>query len=218
MWMAAFWDPVAGDYSANQDWFPAEDNGFVWQADLMSKARLCFDGLKAMRAYMLQPKSSVPSPALSPTDELKNFMLAFMSAWCKRVRDGIMAHGPLLAHAVQCGDCLARTTNVEIDGSSSDFLVPKKRHEAWSEYNWQQHGADGLEGITKFLQLNGFWSAPVMPLTGLKTPAPAPTLMQLNKKKLADTVPKAVWQDFRPPRGVDVYILIDLPEPVSMVD
>ena len=95
---------------------------------------------------------------------------------------------------------------MEIDGSTSDFLVPKKRHEAWSNYSWQQHGADGLAGITKFLQLNGFWTAPVMPLTGLKTPAPAPTLMQLNKKKLADTVPKAVWQDFHPPRGVEVYI------------
>ena len=206
MWMAAFWDPMAGDYSANQDWFPAEDNGSVWEADLMGKGRLCFDGLTAMRAWMLQPKSSVPSPALSPTDELKNFMLAFMSAWCKRVRDGIMAHGPLLAHAVQCGDCLARTTNVEIDGSTSDFLVPKKRHEAWSNYSWQQHGADGLAGITKFLQLNGFWSAPVMPITHLKTPAPAQTLMQINKQKLADTVPKAVWQNFHPPRGVEVYI------------
>ena len=43
MWMAAFWDPVAGDYSANQDWFPVEDNGSVWEADLMRKAVVCFD-------------------------------------------------------------------------------------------------------------------------------------------------------------------------------
>ena len=156
MWMAAFWDPVAGDYSANQDWFPVEDNGSVWEADLMRKAVVCFDGLSAMRAWMLQPKSSVPSPVLSPTDGLKNFMLAFTSAWCKRVRDGIMVHGPLLAHAVQCGDCLVRTANVGIDGGTSDFLVPKKRCEAWSNYSWQQHGADGLAGITRFLRLNGF--------------------------------------------------------------
>ena len=40
----------------------------------------------------------------------------------------------------------------------------------------------------------------------LKTPAPAQTLKQINKKKLADTVPKAVWQDFHPPRGEEVYI------------
>ena len=98
MWMAAFWDPVAGDYSANQDWFPVEDNGSVWEADLMGKGRLCFDGLTAMRAWMLQPKSSVPSPVLSPTDGLKNFMLAFTSAWCKRVRDGIMAPAAECAH------------------------------------------------------------------------------------------------------------------------
>ena len=185
MWMAAFWDPVAGDYSANQDWGHV-NNQSIWEVDLVRKASVCFDGMMEMRAWMLQQKSSVPSPAVSPTDELKNFMLAFMSAWCKRVRDGIMAHGPLLAHAVQCGDCLAKTTQLEMDGSSSDFLVPKKRHEAWSQYNWQQHGADGLAGITKFLQLNGFWSAPVMPITHLKTPAPAQTLMQINKRKLAD--------------------------------
>ena len=206
MWMAVFWDPVAGDYSADQDWFPGEDNGSLWEADLMRKAVVCFDGLSAMRAWMLQPKSSVPSPVLSPTDGLKNFMLAFMSAWCKRVRDGIMAHGPLLAHAVQCGDCLVRTANVGIDGGTSDFLVPKKRCEAWSNYSWQQHGADGLAGITRFLRLNGFWSAPVMPIAGLKTPAPVRTLMQINRGKLADTVPGAVWRGFRPPRGVEVYI------------
>ena len=45
-----------------------------------------------------------------------------------------------------------------------------------------------------------------MPITHLKTPAPAQTLMQINKRKLADTVPKAVWQDFQAPRGVEVYI------------
>ena len=197
MWMAAFWDPVAGDYCRGQDWCAEESS--MWEVDLMHQAKECFDGLTDMRAWMQQP-------VLSPTDELKNFMLAFMSAWCKRVRDGIMAHGPLLAHAVQCGDCLVRSTNVEIDGSTSDFLVPKRRHEAWQKYSWQTHGADGLAGITKFLQLHGFWSAPVMPITGLRTPAPPQTLRQINKLKLAETVPKAVWQDFQAPRGVEVYI------------
>ena len=82
-------------------------------------------------------------------------MLTFMIAWRARVSDGHMAHGPLLAHARQCGHELVRTSQAQPDGCLSHFLVPTKRLQVWSQYDWQEHGRDGLAAITKFLKLNG---------------------------------------------------------------
>ena len=85
-------------------------------------------------------------------------MLDLMMQWCSRVSRGIMVHGPLLAHARQRGHDLVKTSQKQGDGSFCTFLVPKRRLHDWSQYDWQEHGRDGMDAITKFLKVSNFWT------------------------------------------------------------
>ena len=116
MWMAVLWDFASGTYALGQDWKYSER----WEADLVKRAKLCVKGLQDMKTFKAQQRASSvqhPVSAPSPAKELEDFMLAFMTAWCSRVSDGIMAHGPLLAHARQCGHDLVKTSSKQPDGS-----------------------------------------------------------------------------------------------------
>ena len=211
MWMAAFWDFMKGDYSADQDWHHQQS---MWSADLMMTAKTCHQGLcdmqnfKSQQSRVLRPSSElqVPRPASSPASDMENFMLTFMIAWTRRVAMGHMAHGPLLAHAVQCGHQLKKTTNKERDGSFTTFLVPHRRLEEWTKYDWQEHGRDGLAAVTKFLKLNGFWTGSCMTVSKTTAPHMARSQKEMNLVVLADTVPRAMWNDFNAPRGVKLFI------------
>jgi len=133
-------------------------------------------------------------------------MLAFMTAWCQWVSNGIMAHGPLLVHAKQCGHELVKTSPRPPDGSFTHFLVPKQRLQLWTQYNWQQHGHDGLAAITRFLKVNGFWSAPGLELADLAPPVVGQTTQEKNLALLSNVVLRAIWKDFSAPRGVELFI------------
>ena len=134
MWMAALWDFSAGDFAKSQDW---NHSTSMWEPELMKQAKLCVTGLRDMRMFKEQQQSfsvqcsassslHTPQPATSPGEELQDFMLAFMTAWCQRVSNGIMAHGPLLVHVKQCGHELVKTSQRLPDGSFSNSLVPKQ--------------------------------------------------------------------------------------------
>ena len=105
MWMAALWDFAVGTYAVGQDWNHTDS---MWEADLVKRAQLCVKGLQDMKTFKAQQRASsvqqsVPSSVQHPAEELEDFMMAFTTAWCSRVAQGIMAHGPLLAHARQRG-------------------------------------------------------------------------------------------------------------------
>ena len=80
-------------------------------------------------------------------------MLAFMTAWCTQVSQGIKSHGPLLAHARQ-----STSSSKQADGSLYHCSVPKRHLQTWNQHDWQEHGRDVLDAITKFLKCNGFWT------------------------------------------------------------
>jgi hypothetical protein len=75
----------------------------------------------------------------------------------------------------------------------------------WTQYDWQQHGHDGLAAITRFLKVNGFWSAP-----GLELADNGQTTKEKNLALLSNIVPRAMWKDFHKPRGVQLFIHDDL--------
>ena len=59
-------------------------------------------GCAASRVQRPTPSSvQCPTLAASPAEELVDFMLVFMTAWCTQVSQGIKSHGPWLAHARQ---------------------------------------------------------------------------------------------------------------------
>ena len=130
----------------------------MWDVDMMRQAKLCVTGLQDMRTFRMQQRSpSVQHQASAdlPAEKLQDFSLAFMLAWCSRVSRGTMAHGPLLAHARQCGHELVKQSEKQPDGSFAHFLVPKKSLQVWTQYDWQEHGHDGLAAITTTLKLHG---------------------------------------------------------------
>ena len=203
MWMAALWDFASGNYAAGQDWNHKQS---MWEVDLVMHAKLCLKGLKDMKNFKAQQRvSSVQHPraAASPA-ELEDCMLVCMAAWCDRVSRGIMAHGPLLAHARQCGHDLVKTSCKQPDGSFCHFLVPKKRLQPWNQYDWQEHGRDGMDAITKFLKLNGFWTDCGMEVANVAPPMLAQSTKEKNLLLLSDIVPRAMWKDFHTPRGGEV--------------
>jgi hypothetical protein len=207
MWMAALWDFSAGDFAKSQDW---NHSVSMWESDLVKQAKLSVTGLQDMRRSKAEQQpvhcsassslQHTPEPSTSPEEELQDFMLIFMTAWCRRVSEGIMAHGRLLAHAWQCGHELVKHSQRLPDGTSNQFLVPKRRLQSWTQYGWQQHGRDGLAAITKFLKLNGFWSAPGLELADIAPPVVGQTTK--DKTLLSNIVPRAMWKDFHTPRGV----------------
>ena len=176
----------------------------MWDVDVMRQAQLCVTSLQDMMTARKQQRSSVQHPASTASED---FTMAFMSAWCTRVAQGIMAHGPLLAHARQCGHQLVKHSEKQPDGSFATFLVPKKNLQVWTDYDWQAHGHDGLAAITKFLKLSGFWSEAGVPgLTHIAPPMVGQSTKEKNLKLLADIVPRAMWADFQAPRGVKMFI------------
>ena len=168
--MAALWDHCTGDYAIGQDWNPAE--GSMWDDKLMRQAGLCLRALKNFESWRAQARIKDPAPAAqSPVQEWGGFMLVVMMAWCKRVSEGIMPHGPLLAHARQCGHPLVKKTSSLGNGEEQTFLVPKfQASEDWMLYDWQEHGCDGLYAITKFLKSKGFWNAVDMEVSNVPPP------------------------------------------------
>ena len=171
--MAALWDHCAGDYARGQDWNPPD--GSMWDAKLVRQAKSCLRALKDFESWRMQQRaSSVQHPASaasSPMQEWADFTLAVMMAWCKRVSVGVMAHGPLLAHARQCGHDLVKKTTVLGNGEEATFLVPKfQASEDWTLYPWQEHGCHGLDAITTFLKNNGFWTAVDMEVSNVPPP------------------------------------------------
>ena len=170
MWMAALWDHCTGDYAIGQDWNPAE--GSMWDDKLMRQARLCLRALQNFESWRAQARIKDPAPAAqSPVQEWGDFMLAVMMAWCKRVSEGIMPHGPLLAHARQCGHPLVKRTSLLGNGEEQTFLVPQyESSDDWSLYPWQEHGRHGLDAIIKFLKSKGFWDAVDMEVSNVPPP------------------------------------------------
>ena len=136
----------------------------------MRQAKLCIRGLQDFKTWKMQQRTSSPVSAASPMQEWEDFTLAFMMAWCTRVSNGIMAHGPLLAHARQCGHTLVKKTTMLGNGEDATFLVPKRTCEDWSLYPWQEHGRHGLDAITTFLKNNGFWTAVDMEVSNVPPP------------------------------------------------
>ena len=119
---------------------------------------------------------------------------------------GTMAHGPLLAHAVQSGHLIVKATADCLDKQSRSFLAPRERHGTWQEYNWQAHGRDALHAITKYLKVNGFWTEPVMPVKHLTPPKKAQSQREINEALLAECVPREMWKEYHAPRGVSLAI------------
>ena len=58
-----------------------------------------------------------------------DYKLHVMLAWCKSVALGRMQHGPLLAHAKLTGHEI-------VMHPSGKHLVPKARHDGWSQCSW----------------------------------------------------------------------------------
>ena len=215
MWLAAFWDGARGDYDKFQDWDAGD--GSMWNKDMVKLAGFCHHGLERMQAYKayvrhgemasLSASVSVPRPAPRVNDQMEDFLLACMIRWCRRVKQGIMAHGPLLAHAVQSGHLIVTATAHCEDEVTRSFLAPKERHAtSWLEYDWQAHGRDALVAITKYLQANGFWTEPVMPVQHLRPPKKAQNKREKNQNVLADCVPREMWKEYDAPRGVELAI------------
>ena len=151
MWMAALWDPTTGNYAEGQDWYYSHS---MWEAELVKRAKLCIQGLQDMKTCEAQQRvSSIQCPMLSsvqrPTSvaplakELEDFLLVFLMAWCTKVSQGTVAHSPLLAEA---------------DRSVCHVLVLTRCLQTGNQYDWQEPGCDGMDAITEFLTLRGFWT------------------------------------------------------------
>ncbi len=203
MWMACFWDPLHNDYCADQYW------GRRWPLDIKRAAVFCKEGLRNMIAYKVKQRSSSSGnmTASCVTECVEDLKLAIMLTWCTRVTEDIMPHGPLLAHAVQCGHSLEEHSMRDaITGEMSTFLVPKKHHGTWEDYSWEKHGGDGVDGIKAILLVSGFWTAPIMPVSHLPALAPARSQQDENLTLLAEGAARSVLAKLAPPRGVKVFL------------
>ncbi len=199
MWMACFWDPATRDYDAAQNWTN------TWSKDMQQQAKLCKKGLQDLMAY----KASSVQRSTYVSERLEELKLAMMLAWCSRVSENLMPHGPLLAHAVQCNHMLVETSRME-NGHNNKFLVPTERHSTWNRYPWDRHGHDGIDGIKRLLQMNGFWPAPVMAVSHLPTIAPVRSRREENLTLLGECAPCSLAVKFTPPRGVKVFVKEDV--------
>ena len=99
-----------------------------------------------------------------------------------------------------------KTSSKQADGSFCHFLVPKQRVQTWTQYDWQEHGRDGLEAITKFLKLNGFWTNVDMEVSNVAPPMIGQSTKEKNLVLLSNIVPRAMWKDFHTPRRVKLII------------
>jgi hypothetical protein len=90
LWMVALWDVSTGTFFPGQDWQHEQS----WEDATMSEAAICVKGLTNMQPYYGKQLAHSPE-SIAPWE------------WCKRVVDGRMPHGALLAHARLKGTTMA---------------------------------------------------------------------------------------------------------------
>ncbi len=215
MWMACFWDPMRNDYHQDQMWHD------TWSPGHIKTATFCKEGLEQMIAYKLTARRCAAADTAASTassascdhhtttstlaDHMEDLRLGFMHAWCRRVAENTMPHGPLLAHAVQCGHMLVEHSTTDGNGQTCSFLVPTARHGTWNDYDWSTHGEDGLAAIKQLLLVNHFWPAPIMPVSHLPCVTRMRSQKEDNLSLLADCAP-CLGTHFSPLRGVKVFV------------
>ena len=193
MWLAALWDSSTGTFFAEQDWLhDLREDGTrpsCWEAQVMEEAYICITGLMNMQTYYAEQLTRSPQSSV-PWGEAFHFRTAVMLEWCKKVKNGLMPHGALLAHT--------RLTGRQVKHGDG-CIVPH------DDVDWQQHGREGVAAVKAILLNLGFYPQSVMPLTGLKPPA-APSLSARNKATKEKGYPAVDWKELTIIRGVELWL------------
>ena len=155
----------------------------------MSEAAVCVEGLTNMQSYYGAQLAQSPESSV-PWGDAFHFLMAVMLEWRKRVVDGRMPHGALLAHARLKG-----TTMADEHGA----VVPA------SGYDWQDHGRDGVAAVKSILLNLGFYPKIVMQVASLTPPA-VPTQAMRNIAKKEQAFPSVDWSRVTLIRGVELWM------------
>ena len=91
-WIRAFYSPQLHAYPAEQDW-----KGAAWDLGVKKDASECKPQLESLLA------TTAGNSSISSGDRL---IASAMLAFCAKVDQNVMAHGPLLAHARVLGPLL----------------------------------------------------------------------------------------------------------------
>ena len=145
MWTAALWDVSTGTFFPGQDWqHDSNEDGTqrsCWEYATMSEAAVCVEGLTNMHSYYGAQLAQSPEPSV-PWGDAFHFRTAVMLEWCKRVVDGRMPHGALLAHARLKGTPVA---------DEHGAVVPQ------AGYVWHDRGRAGAAALKSILLNFGFY-------------------------------------------------------------
>ena len=178
--MVALWDVSTGAFFPGQErqHKPNEDGAqrSCGEDATMSEAAVCVEGLTNMQSYYGAQLAQSPESSV-PWGDAFHFLMAVMLEWCKRVVDGRVPHGALLAHARLKGTTMA---------NEHGTVVPT------SGYDWQDHGRDGVAAVKSILLNLGFYPKIVMQVASLTPPA-APTQAMRNIAKKEQAFPSVDW-------------------------
>jgi energy-coupling factor transporter transmembrane protein EcfT len=193
LWMAALWDVTTGTFFPEQDWVHDTDvdgtRPSCWEAATMKEAEICVTGLMNMQSFYAAQMARSPESSV-PWDDAFHFRMAVMLQWCKRVVDGRMPHGALLAHT--------RLTGQEVR-EANDCILPA------AGVDWQQHGREGVAAVKSILQNLGFYPRTVMPIEGRRPPA-VPSKRDRNTATKEQGLPSVLWSNLLLVRGVDLWL------------
>ena len=161
----------------------------VWEDATSREAAVCVEGLTNMQSYYAAQLAQSPESSV-PWGDAFHFRMAVMLEWCKRVVDGRMPHGALLAHARLTGQAVA---------NGHGTVVPPAGHD------WQQHGREGVAAVKSILLNLGFYPRMVMQVASLTPPA-VPTQAQRNIAKKEQGFPSVDWTRVTLIRGVELWM------------
>jgi len=191
--MAALWDVTTGTFFPEQDWVhDAKEDGTrpsCWEAATMKEAEICVTGLMNMQSFYAAQMARSPESSV-PWDDAFHFRMAVMLQWCKRVVDGRMPHGALLAHT--------RLTGQEVR-EAKDCILPA------AGVDWQQHGREGVAAVKSILLNLGFYPRTVMPIEGRRPPAVA-SQRDRNTATKEQGLPSVLWNNLQLIRGVELWL------------
>ena len=193
MWLAALWDMATGTFFADQDWeHPTEEDGTkssCWEAAVQQEAQICLLGLQNMHSYYTAKLAQSPESSV-PWGEAFHFRMAVMMEWCRRVVDGRMPHGALLAHTPLTGQTVV---------TNKDYSVPA------AGVDWQEHGRQGVAALRAILLHMGFY--PQMADSVRDRPPPAVvSLADRNRAKKETGFPAVEWRQLTTIRGVEFWL------------
>ena len=161
----------------------------------MEEAQRRVAGLANMKAYCGATLAQHPEPN-APWGEAFHFRKSVMLEWRKRVADGRLPHGALLAHA--------RINGHEVVQLHASF-VPCRTGAMVDDNDWQQHGRDGVQAVQSILLMHGF-DPEVATRVDILTPPAVPTHTQRNIRTKEMGFSTVDFQAVALIRGVELWM------------